>query len=105
MILGSRSAVCPHRPEAQDVALSRPRRGFESRWGRHTKFGAAASVKLLENQAGYGGSKFLAVKLKPFGEQDLLKPLFLNEIKLGRGGMPHRHDRGARASAERRPPT
>ena len=25
----------PHRPEAQDVALSRPKRGFESRWGRH----------------------------------------------------------------------
>src|SRR5579872_6552292 len=24
----------PHRPEAQDVALSRPKRGFESRWGR-----------------------------------------------------------------------
>ena len=26
----------PHRPEAQDVALSRPKHGFESRWGRHT---------------------------------------------------------------------
>ena len=26
---------CPHRPEAQDVALSRPKHGFESRWGRH----------------------------------------------------------------------
>ena len=25
----------PHRPEAQDVALSRPKHGFESRWGRH----------------------------------------------------------------------
>src|SRR5262249_8234989 len=24
----------PHRPEAQDVALSRPKHGFESRWGR-----------------------------------------------------------------------
>ena len=33
----SRSTLpcCPHRPEAQDVALSRPKRGFESRWGRH----------------------------------------------------------------------
>src|SRR3954453_331912 len=27
--------TCPHRPEAQDVALSRPKHGFESRWGRH----------------------------------------------------------------------
>ena len=27
--------VGPHRPEAQDVALSRPKRGFESRWGRY----------------------------------------------------------------------
>src|SRR3954468_5214744 len=26
--------TCPHRPEAQDVALSRPKHGFESRWGR-----------------------------------------------------------------------
>jgi len=52
-------------------------------WGRHSRFRAAASVQLLESQAGYGGSKSLAVKLKPFGEQDLLKPLFLNEIKLG----------------------
>jgi hypothetical protein len=26
----------PHRPEAQDVALSRPKHGFESRWGRHS---------------------------------------------------------------------
>src|SRR3954469_7043850 len=25
----------PHRPEAQDVALSRPKHGFESRWGRY----------------------------------------------------------------------
>ena len=25
----------PHRPEAQDAALSRPKHGFESRWGRH----------------------------------------------------------------------
>jgi hypothetical protein len=31
-------AVCPHRPEAQDVALSRPKRGFESRWGRHQMY-------------------------------------------------------------------
>ena len=29
---------CPHRPEAQDVALSRPKHGFESRWGRHFIF-------------------------------------------------------------------
>jgi hypothetical protein len=29
------ASECPHRPEAQDVALSRPRHGFESRWGRH----------------------------------------------------------------------
>src|ERR1700740_856806 len=28
--------LCPHRPEAQDVALSRPKHGFESRWGRTT---------------------------------------------------------------------
>ena len=28
------SSECPHRPEAQDVALSRPKHGFESRWGR-----------------------------------------------------------------------
>ena len=28
-------AAGPHRPEAQDVALSRPKHGFESRWGRH----------------------------------------------------------------------
>jgi hypothetical protein len=26
--------IRPHRPEAQDVALSRPKHGFESRWGR-----------------------------------------------------------------------
>ena len=29
------SSERPHRPEAQDVALSRPKHGFESRWGRH----------------------------------------------------------------------
>src|SRR5262249_42880678 len=28
------SSERPHRPEAQDVALSRPKHGFESRWGR-----------------------------------------------------------------------
>jgi hypothetical protein len=27
----------PHRPEAQDVALSRPKHGFESRWGRQSR--------------------------------------------------------------------
>ena len=34
-ILCSCSPQGPHRPEAQDVALSRPKHGFESRWGRH----------------------------------------------------------------------
>ena len=28
-------AACPHRLEAQDVALSRPKPGFESPWGHH----------------------------------------------------------------------
>ncbi len=35
MIGGPAHLLCPHRPEAQDVALSRPKRGFESRWGRN----------------------------------------------------------------------
>ena len=30
----ARAPARPHRPEAQDVALSRPKHGFESRWGR-----------------------------------------------------------------------
>src|SRR5690242_15594955 len=30
-----RRALRPHRLEAQDTALSRRRRGFEPRWGRH----------------------------------------------------------------------
>src|SRR5262245_4447751 len=32
------SSVRPHRPEAQDVALSRPKHGFESRWGRQLPY-------------------------------------------------------------------
>ena len=34
-ILRAHTPTGPHRPEAQDVALSRPKHGFESRWGRH----------------------------------------------------------------------
>ena len=34
---------CPHRPEAQDVALSRPKHGFESRWGRHLIFSVVSA--------------------------------------------------------------
>ncbi len=34
---GSAHLPGPHRPEAQDVALSRPKHGFESRWGRHSQ--------------------------------------------------------------------
>jgi hypothetical protein len=29
--------ICPHRLEAQDVALSRPKLGFESPWGHKWK--------------------------------------------------------------------
>jgi hypothetical protein len=33
MVEFRRFAECPHRLEAQDVALSRPKLGFESPWG------------------------------------------------------------------------
>ena len=36
----------PHRPEAQDVALSRPKHGFESRWGRQSDSGDGDPIGL-----------------------------------------------------------
>src|SRR5215217_529524 len=57
----------PHRPEAQDVALSRPKHGFESRWGRQTFLGLFTSFKVLEKGCGYGGSiKSISVERDPF---------------------------------------
>ncbi len=58
-----------------------PHKGCNRRWGRHSRFWSAVSVQLLESQAGCGGSKFLSVKPQSFRKQDLLKPLFLNEIE------------------------
>ena len=37
----------PHRPEAQDTALSRLRHGFESRWGRHFDFACGSRLRAL----------------------------------------------------------
>ena len=44
--------ACPHRPEAQDVALSRPKHGFESRWGRTNSLAHARSLNVPNSLSG-----------------------------------------------------
>jgi hypothetical protein len=67
----------PHRPEAQDVALSRPKHGFESRWGRHFISRALSGSQVIERVGGYGGSnKLFSVERDTLTKEQLCSRCF-----------------------------
>ena len=62
------------------MALSRPKHGFESRWGRHFILRAPNCGQVLERVGRYGGSnKLFSVERYTITEEQLLQPLFLIE--------------------------
>ena len=62
----------PHRPEAQDAALSRPKHGFESRWGRQARHGPASGRAVSAKEAGRGSSIDIEIPsvVAPSGKND-----------------------------------
>lgn len=74
------SYLRPHRPEAQDVALSRPKHGFESRWGRQIFFRPFIGLQVPEKRRGYRGSiESISVVRDSLGEKQLLQSLAVVE--------------------------
>jgi len=119
-----RSRSRPHRPEAQDAALSRPKRGFDSRWGHqlgynvtaenrgkfHPAFKANPTSSALDTGCGQNRSReefshpCRAWAMSPLKRDR--QSLRFRRIRLGPAGprrqtsdgLPRRLDRGALAS-------
>ena len=76
------TATCPHRLVAQDSGLSRRQQGFDSPWGRQSRFLGPQDLQMVEEHAGFRGSKLFMRECHPFKEEYLPPALFPIEVSL-----------------------